>query len=341
MNPFQILKMTAAVALATLTATSTASAQIIDAPYSDCGTVIQSSSGCMLFQDNVTGQAFQDVTGQLSSYVVGDQVYVDGLWSDQFGTICWGPTPTGFFTTVNSISACPIVDEPYSDCGTVIQSSSGCLLFQDNVTGQAFQDVTGQLNSYTVGDQVVIDGLWSDQFGTICWGPTPTGFFTTVNSITACAPPAIGTAMCFGDGSVVACPCGNESAVGAGEGCNNSLGHGAILTATGTNVVANDDVVFTVTQAALNTTGMMVQGANLGGLPFKDGILCMGNPTTRMEVLFLDANGEASSTGSVIAEGNVFPGQTRWYQGWYRNPGGVSPCGSGSNFSNGLRIDWI
>jgi len=243
--------------------------------------------------------------------------------------------------TVTSTASAQLNNVPYDACGIVIQSFSSCMLYQDDVTGQVFQDTTGQAQNFTIGDQIHIVGEWSDQFGTICWGPAPTGFFTTVSAIGLCNPPVIATPMCFGDGAIVACPCGNESVIGAGEGCKNSLGFGALLTANGTNVVANDDISFHVSQAALNTTGMMVQGTTLGALPFKDGILCMGNPTERLEVVFLDGNGEADSVSSIVTEGNVNPGTTRYYQAWYRNPGGVSPCGTGSNFSNGLQVDWI
>jgi hypothetical protein len=152
----------------------------------------------------------------------------------------------------------------------------------------------------------------------------------------------VAESLCFGDGaSAGPCPCLNESTLGAGEGCNNSNGVGAVLSFSGTNSVANDDAVFTMTQGIAGQTSMLVQGGSLVMTPFKDGILCVGVPTERVEPITLDGSGSGTSTGSIVTNGNVLPGQTRYYQQWYRNPGGISPCGTGSNFSQALKVDWI
>lgn len=150
----------------------------------------------------------------------------------------------------------------------------------------------------------------------------------------------VGTPTCFGDGSAVDCPCDNESALGAGEGCLNSSGNGARLSAEGSASVAADDLVLHVDQARAGQTGLFLQGTVEIAIPFKDGLLCVGNPTERLEVDFLDGSGACQSVDSIVSNGSVSPGQVRTYQFWFRDGGGLSVCGAGSNLSNALNITW-
>lgn len=68
--------------------------------------------------------------------------------------------------------------------------------------------------------------------------------------------------------------------------------------------------------------------------------MCMWNPTERLELMFLNATGSSTTTSSIAAEGNLTPGVTRFYQQWFREPGGVSPFGTGSNDSQALSIQF-
>ena len=153
--------------------------------------------------------------------------------------------------------------------------------------------------------------------------------------------PPVSTSFCYGDQLGTLCPCGNDHFPGTPEGCANSQGWGGKLAASGSNVYANDDLVLTVTQGRANQPSMIVQGSAAISTVFKDGILCMGNPTERVEVVFLDASGSGSTVTSILTGGNVpGPGVTRYYQAWYRDPA-ISPCGTGSNFTSALQVDWL
>jgi hypothetical protein len=169
---------------------------------------------------------------------------------------------------------------------------------------------------------------------------TPTPVYIDDISVEPLGPQPVGTNFCYGDGSgTTPCPCGNPG--GTGEGCANSSGSGATMDAVGTDVAANDDIVFSghnllPAQPALLFVGdNAINGGN--GLAFGDGLRCAGLNVVRLGVMNPDANGDASWGPGLGAMGGWTAGDTRRFQVWYRDPIG-SPCGTGFNLSHGLEI---
>jgi FG-GAP repeat protein len=147
----------------------------------------------------------------------------------------------------------------------------------------------------------------------------------------------VGLALCLGDGSGVPCPCDNDG--NSGEGCANSTGSGARLIASGEAIVGADSLQLVVLGARPERAGIFIQGNVELGVPFRDGLLCVSEETFRLEVIGLDENGAGSSSVEISDRGECFAGDTRVYQFWYRDPV-TSPCGSGSNLSGAVQVQW-
>jgi hypothetical protein len=94
---------------------------------------------------------------------------------------------------------------------------------------------------------------------------------------------------CFGDGFGGSCPCANESDYGNQEGCKHALGYGAKLTAEGVADTTADTFVLVGLQLT-NSAALYFQGttdlSGGNGIPFGDGLLCIGGTIIRLGVKF-------------------------------------------------------
>lgn len=140
-------------------------------------------------------------------------------------------------------------------------------------------------------------------------------------------------------GSPVGCPCLNNGNFSNREGCRNSQGHGAVLDVTGSREVALGDTVFHLSQARPNQPAMLLEGRTFAPQLFRDGAYCLGNPTTRVTTFFTDGAGLGQTAVDVAARTGARPGDWPYYQIWYRDPA-ISTCGTGSNFTQGVRVLW-
>jgi len=164
-----------------------------------------------------------------------------------------------------------------------------------------------------------------------------TGTDVWVNQLDPQIP--VGTNYCFCDGSGTAPPCGNPGA--ADVGCANSTGAGAVLNGFGSDSAGADDLEFESGNMLPGQPSLLFAGDNSlnggDGVAFGDGLRCAGVNVVRLGVAYPDASGGAAWGPGLGALGGWGAGDSRSFQGWYRDPSG-GPCASGFNLTNGVRV---
>jgi hypothetical protein len=178
---------------------------------------------------------------------------------------------------------------------------------------------------------------------------TPEGRAAILAAILPPTPPA--GAFCFGDGTIANCPCHNEG--GAGRGCGNSHGTGgALLAASGNASLTADTLQLSVSGEAGSVLSIFLQGdAQVAPVSFGDGLRCTGGHLKRLRTENA-VNGNATypdgaethvSVQSANLGDAIAPGETRYYQTYYRDASTTfcaSPVGNTWNVSNGRVVVW-
>lgn len=151
---------------------------------------------------------------------------------------------------------------------------------------------------------------------------------------------------CFGSMFGTSCPCSNNGA--PGMGCANSaFSTGAGLRAIGASeaTTTGDSLVLN----ALNLSGpsLFFQGtaaiAGGRGSSFGDGLRCAGGNVVRLGVVFPAASTatipNTTSPAQLHVAGACSPGDTRFYQTWYRDAATFCTTQT-SNLTNGVLVYW-
>lgn len=111
----------------------------------------------------------------------------------------------------------------------------------------------------------------------------------------------------------------------------NSVGAGALLTATGSTSLGVADLVLTATGLPQNQFGVIFYGESQVAVPFGNGTRCVGGFLVRLPLLNSGATGsvqQAIVNGNLPALGQFLVGETGNFQHWYRDP-----LGGGANFN--------
>jgi hypothetical protein len=158
-------------------------------------------------------------------------------------------------------------------------------------------------------------------------------------------------AICPGDSTAFPpCPCGNTGM--PNHGCDNSAATGgALLTASGNT--SPDTVVLTSSFELPSVPSIFLQGHvnQFPGAVFGDGVRCVNGTLKRLYqhnatagVVSAPTGTDLSITARSAALGDpINPGDTRYYQVYYRDPNlsfCPAPTGNSWNVSSGIAISW-
>jgi glucose/arabinose dehydrogenase len=155
-------------------------------------------------------------------------------------------------------------------------------------------------------------------------------------------PPA--ESFCAGDGSLVACPCGNSGA--SGHGCANSLfASGGLLVAGGSATVSGDNASLIASELS-GQLAIFVQGSTQQAPALiDDGLFCVGTPIVRLGRMPVGGNAAVyPDNGALpIAQRGFIPGAggDYTYQVFYRNAAATFCPPATSNRTNGVILHWI
>jgi hypothetical protein len=155
-----------------------------------------------------------------------------------------------------------------------------------------------------------------------------------------------------GAGGIIACPCAN-SALGPGQGCDNSSSTGgAMLTAAGNAALSSDTVVINAIGEKPTATSILLQGDNLNatGTVFGQGIRCVAGSLKRLYVknavggaVTMPGAGDPTITARATALGDTLAGgSVRYYGIYYRDPIVLGGCAASSTFNitNQASVTW-
>jgi hypothetical protein len=300
-------------------------------PHDECATPL-AITGSGNFAVDTTGAAFGTCGSTTGTYAQGEGLCYAFGTSNVNNDVWFEWTAVG--TGLATVTACnsgiswdtKMAAYPGGVCPPVPNSSLAC---NDDTCGLQSEIVFNA----TAGTSYLI------QFGSFAAGGSGDGAFDIDVACNPCEP---GVTYCVGDGSgSTPCPCGNPS--GAGGGCANGTGNGAVLTASGGASVTADTLVLQSTNLLPNQPCLFFQGNNAinggDGIQFGDGLRCAGGGVIRVQVRFADASGNAETSLSVSVKGGCSAGDVKRYQNWYRDPQ-TSPCGAQFNLSNGYEITW-